>query len=58
MADEIIMGDVVLVPARVLMVYQGGDAHLQIDALSCSGKPKTIGLYIQTSKLTKGKEQK
>lgn len=57
MSDEIIIGDIVLVPARVLMVYQMGDAHLQIEALSYSGKPKTVGFHIQADKLTKVKNQ-
>ena len=56
MNDKIQIGDIVLVPARVVMVYSGGDAHLQIDALSISGKPKTTGLYMSVDKLTKRKE--
>jgi hypothetical protein len=38
-------------------VYQMGDAHLQIEALSYSGKPKTVGFHIQADKLTKVKNQ-
>lgn len=55
MNDDIVTGDIVLVPARVLMVYQGGDAHLQIDSVSAFGKTKTTGLYIPVSKLVKKK---
>lgn len=57
MNDDIVAGDIVLVPARVLMVYQGGDAHLQIDSVSAFGKTKTTGLYIPVSKLVKKKEE-
>ena len=53
MNDDIVAGDIVLVPARVLMVYQGGDAHLQIDSVSAFGKTKTTGLYRPVSKLVK-----